>query len=128
MGHLKTKSAARQLPVLKALAPRFMSAPWGNMAWLIDDAITPNAGMSLARMEVLPGHTSESHVHPNCSESIHLLSGEVTQTIGAQQLTLKAGDTVFIPAGATHCTANKTAEVAVMMVSYSSGTREYKTL
>lgn len=43
--------------------------------WLMEDRIEADAGLSLARMTVEPGKTSEAHRHSNCSEAIHVLSG-----------------------------------------------------
>ncbi len=96
------------------------------MEWLMEDAIQPDAGLSLARMTVAPGVTSEAHRHPNCSETIHLLSGRVEQRRGDDWLPLEPGDTVLIPAGAPHQTRNSGGDPAVMIIAYSSGTRVYE--
>ena len=53
-----------------------------TMEWLMEDAIRPGAGLSLARMSVDPGVTGDAHRHPNCSEAVHLISGEVEQRAG----------------------------------------------
>jgi len=97
-----------------------------TMQWLMEDRIAENAGLSLARMTVDPGVTSEAHCHPNCSEAVHLLSGKVEQRSGERWVELAAGDTLLIPAGATHQTRNIGGETAVLMVAYSSGSRVYE--
>ena len=97
-----------------------------TMEWLMEDAIRPDAGLSLARMTVAPGVTSEAHRHPNCSETVHLLSGEVEQRCGEDWVTLRAGETLLIPAGSPHQTRNSKAAPAVLMVAYSSGSRIYE--
>ncbi len=99
-----------------------------TMQWLMEDAITPDAGLSLARMTVAPGVTSEAHRHPDCSEAVHLLSGTVEQRYGDDWVTLCAGETLLIPAGAVHQTRNTGAETAVLMVAYSSGARVYEVM
>ena len=96
-----------------------------TMEWLMEDAIRPEAGLSLARMTIAPGVTSEAHRHPNCSETVHLLSGAVEQRCGEDWVTLRAGDTLLIPAGSAHQTRNGGTEPAVLMVAYSSGSRIY---
>jgi len=98
-----------------------------TMHWLMEDAIQPDAGLSLARMTVDPGVTSEAHRHPNCSEAIHLLSGQVEQRRGEDWVTLKAGETILIPPGSLHQTRNSAEEAAVLMIAYSSGSRVYET-
>ena len=97
-----------------------------TMDWLIEDAIAPDAGLSLARMTVAPGVTSEAHRHPNSTEAIHVLSGQLLQRNGADWVRLAAGDTILIPAGAIHQTRNTGPETAVLMVAYSAGARSYQ--
>jgi len=102
------------------------SSPGVTMEWLMEDAIQPGAGLSLARMTVAPGATSEAHRHPNCSETVHLLSGRIEQRRGGDWLPLEAGDTLLIPAGAIHQTRNSGGDLAVMIIAYSSGSRIYE--
>lgn len=97
-----------------------------TMSWLMDDATQPDAGLSLARMTIDPDITSEPHRHSNCSEAIHLLSGQVEQRRDDSWMTLNAGDTILIPPGAVHQTRNVGSETAVMMIAYSSGSRTYQ--
>ena len=101
-------------------------SPGVTMEWLMDDAIQAGAGVSLARMTVAPGVTSEAHRHPNCTETVHLLSGSIEQRRGSDWLTLGAGDTILVPAGVPHQTHNSGADPAVMIIAYSSGTRVYE--
>ena len=97
-----------------------------TMDWLMEDAIEPGAGLSLARMTVAPGVTSEAHRHPNCTETVHLLSGRVEQRRGEDWVGLDEGETILIPRGCTHQTRNVGNETAVLMIAYSSGRRVYE--
>lgn len=98
-----------------------------TMQWLMDDAIQTGAGLSLARMIVEPGITSEAHRHTNCTEAIHVLSGSIEQRSGDVWTTLDAGDTILIPIDAVHQTRNVGTDEAVMVIAYSSGSRVYDT-
>lgn len=98
-----------------------------TMQWLMDDAIQAEAGLSLARMIVQPGTTSEAHRHTNCSEAIHVLSGSIEQRCGDAWTRLDAGDTILIPIDAVHQTRNAGTDQAVMVIAYSSGSRVYDT-
>jgi mannose-6-phosphate isomerase-like protein (cupin superfamily) len=98
-----------------------------TLRWLMEDAITENAGQSLARMTVAPGVTSEAHRHPNCTETIHVLSGRVEQRRGNDWIELDAGDTILIRQGETHQTRNIGIETADLILAYSSGSRVYET-
>ena len=57
---------------------------------------------------------------------IHRIDGTVDQAIGRERVAMKAGDTVFIPAGCYHQTTNSGDRKATMIVSYSAGTRIYE--
>lgn len=96
-----------------------------TMKWLMEDAIHPMAGQSLARMSVDVGVTSELHHHSNCTETIHLLDGEIEQRIGDDWIKMTAGETCLIPINAKHQTRNVGEVRAVMMIAYSAGTRVY---
>ena len=96
-----------------------------TMTWLMEDAIEPDAGLSMAKMTVDAGVLSEAHHHTNRTEAIHLLSGAVRQRSGDEWIEMKAGDTVLIPVGAVHQTQNMGEQRAVLMIAYSSGSRIY---
>jgi quercetin dioxygenase-like cupin family protein len=110
------------------VSPIFVNEPWGRIIWLLDDRNAPAPGMTLARMEVEPGQTSPLHRHGNCREAIHLLSGEIDQIIGDKVIAMRPGDTALIPEGIAHQTRNRGSALAVMMLSYSSGSRAYEAL
>ena len=97
-----------------------------KMDWLMDSSVLPEANLSLARMTVPMGVTSERHKHESCSETLHVLSGHVEQYIDEVTLKMGPGETCFIPQGSAHHTVNIGTEAAVIMVSYSSGRRDYK--
>jgi quercetin dioxygenase-like cupin family protein len=103
------------------------SSPGVSVRWLMEDAIAEAAGLSLARMTVDRDVTSEAHRHPNCTETIHVLSGRVEQRRGNDWIELAAGDTILIREGVTHQTRNIGTETADLMLAYSSGSRVYET-
>ena len=46
------------------------------------------------------------HYHNNRESIIIVISGEATEVIGNQEIPIKAGDVLFIPAGEKHATIN----------------------
>lgn len=96
-----------------------------TMDWFMEDKIDPRAGISLAKMTVAIGVTSELHHHSNCTETIHLLVGEIDQRIGDEWKRFKSGETCLIPLGIAHQTRNVGENRAVMMIAYSAGRRDY---
>ncbi len=93
----------------------------------MEDAIHPQAGLTLAKMAMPTGCVSKLHFHDNFSESAHVLSGHIRQRIGDQFRDMKQGETCLIPLGITHQTHNLGEQAAVLMVAYSSGHRNYVT-
>lgn len=97
-----------------------------TMTWLMDDTVQPNAGLSLARMTVEPGAVTETHRHPNCTETIFALEGAVAVHVDNETIALPEGKTALIPAGASHHIHNAGAVPAQLIVAYSAGTRIYE--
>lgn len=96
------------------------------MEWLMDNSIQENACVSLAKMTVAAKATSPLHSHPNCTETIHVIKGEVAQRVGDNWNKMTAGETCLIPKNMKHQTKNLGRQAAVMMVAYSEGTRIYQ--
>ena len=97
-----------------------------TMEWLMDDTIQSDSGVSLAKMTLAVGATSECHSHSNCTETIHLISGTVEQLCGDKWIHLEAGDTCLIPQNYVHKSRNIGDKSAIMMLAYSSGSRVYE--
>ena len=107
------------------LQPRQASEPWGTMEWLADDSLRPGTGLSLARMTVHAGASSPAHSHPDCTEVIHVLEGEIEQRIGDEVHRIATGGTCVVPPGAVHGSRAIGPDDAVLVVAYSSGSRTY---
>lgn len=99
-----------------------------QMEWLVDDTIDPNAQISLARMTIAPGATSEAHRHPNCAETIHVQSGSIEQRIGDDWISARKGETLVVPHAVPHQTRNTGKDDAVLIIAYSTGSRVYEVL
>ncbi len=96
-----------------------------QMEWLMETRLNPDADISLARMTVKAGALSELHHHTNCSETIHIVAGQISQRIGDEWRAMNVGDTCLIRSGEIHQTKNTGDENAVMMIAYSAGQRVY---
>ena len=99
---------------------------WGAMCWLVEDRLVPGADVSVARMTINAESVSPAHRHPNCNETIVLLSGSVTCIVDDREYPIEAGDAVFVPRGSAHAIRNETSLAAVAMLTYSAGARVYE--
>jgi len=70
------------------------------------DLSAPGREVIQARVEIDPGVTAPRHWHPG-EEIIYVLEGSLEyQLDGKPPVTLKAGDVLFVPAGAIHSAKN----------------------
>jgi quercetin dioxygenase-like cupin family protein len=70
------------------------------------DLSVPGREVVQARVELGPGVVASAHTHPG-EEIIYVLEGTLEyQVEGKPPVTLKAGDVLFIPAGAVHTAKN----------------------
>ncbi|MGX9378956.1 MULTISPECIES: cupin domain-containing protein [Pseudomonas] len=71
-----------------------------------------------ARIDFEPGVTAPRHAHPGV-EVAHVLSGTLEyQLEGRPAVTLKAGDSLFIPAGVAHVAKNVGQDKGVELATY----------
>ncbi len=100
---------------------------WGWIRWLMSTKIEPGAEMTFGIVHVEPNQRNPMHVHPNCEEILHVLSGSCEHLIGEKWLKLKAGDTVRIPRGVRHVARTRD-EPMRAVITYSTGNRQMVTL
>jgi quercetin dioxygenase-like cupin family protein len=84
------------------------------------DLSTPGREAIQVRVDIAPGAVAPAHTHPG-EEIIYVLEGSLEyQVEGKPPVTLKAGDVLFIPAGAVHSAKNvgsvNSAELATYVV------------
>jgi len=99
--------------------------PWGWIRWMMSSKIDPEAEMTFGIVYVRANQTNPIHVHPNCAEYLHMLSGSCEHLMGDEWLKLKKGDTLRIPAGVRHG-ARTLDEPMRAVIVYSSGDRQFQ--
>lgn len=63
-------------------------------------------------LELSPdGHVPGAHRHPEQTETFHVLEGEMTFRLGMRKVVAGPGETVEVPAGATHRFVNSSGDV-----------------
>ncbi len=97
---------------------------WGTLSWLANHELSESV-ITVGRVMIYKGFSNPRHSHPSCEEVLYLLAGQLQHTVGDKTVTLNAGDTLTIPAGVFH-NATSTGDVhAVMIVTYSTGQRDF---
>jgi len=90
--------------------------PWG---WY--DSIESDKHFQVKRLHVNPGAKLSLQMHHKRAEHWVVVSGTATATNGEEILTLKEGDSTYIPVGTTHGLENKTNE-QLEIIEVQSGT------
>ena len=110
----------------RIISSRTETFPWGAMVWLADASSDPELTTSTARMTVHAGQTSPAHSHSNCTEVISVLAGAVVVVIdGTRNGPLSEHQSVRVPPGTVHFMINERDIEAELVVTYSSGERDY---
>ena len=98
----------------------------GQIQWLANAEIGNSEELSVARMFVKGGKTSDFHHHPNCEEAIYLVRGKLEHRIGNETLPQEPGSSVTVPKNTAHSTTNVGEDDAEIIVSYSTAARDFK--
>lgn len=98
---------------------------WGYLNWLASKELTGTEDITVGRVMIKKGMSNPRHCHPNCLEVLYLLEGSLEHTIGDEKVALEAGDTIIIPDGIMHNALNVGNRDAEMIVTYSSGERQF---
>jgi quercetin dioxygenase-like cupin family protein len=85
---------------------------------LRNDLSAPGREAMQVLVEIGPGVTAARHAHPG-EELVYVIEGELEyQLDGQKPVTLKAGEVLFIPAGAFHAVRNVGSGKALELATY----------
>ena len=99
--------------------------PWGSLRWLASRAIGNAEGVTVGHAIIKAGHANPRHSHTTCEEVLYLLRGRLRHSMGDASVVLEAGDTLTVAAHVVHHAVNVGEGDAEMIVSYSSGVRDF---
>jgi dihydrofolate reductase len=86
--------------------PAYVTKDGSLIRELMHPAVQGNRGQSLAEALLAPGGQTKLHRHRTSEEIYYFLEGRGTMRLGGGAFPVQAGDTVAIPAGATHSVTN----------------------
>ncbi len=81
------------------------------------DLSIPGREVVQARIDIDPGVVAPNHKHPG-EEIIYVLEGTLEYQVEGKSATLKAGDVLFIPAGAVHSAKNVGTDNGAELATY----------
>lgn len=126
----KTAEACSTGEVLKIAVQEFdkvevQKYPWGWIRWLMNSKLDPKSEMTFGVVYIKPNQSNPLHLHPNCEECLHVLSGSCEHLLGDKWLKLKKGDTLRIPLGVHHA-ARTGDESCRAVIVYNTGDRQFE--
>ena len=111
--------------VVRGAEVEVIQAPWGTLQWLISARNGSSDAMTVGRVTFKPGQANPRHHHPNCEETLVVVTGQIDHLLpdGASVL-LGPGDCVVIPRNGVHRARNTSDIEAVVIVAFDSANRE----
>ncbi len=97
---------------------------WGSIQWLCSQEHHADGNLTFGFVQIEPGHKNPRHYHPNSSEVLYLIEGELHHTLDDQLFHLTPGMSIFIPQGTAHDAMNRGDVTARMVVAYPTGDRQ----
>lgn len=97
---------------------------WGNIQWLCSNESHAGANLTFGYVQIEPGRKNPRHYHPNSSEVLFLIEGELDHSLGDEVFHLTPGMSIYIPQGAAHDAINRGNVTARMVVAYPTGDRQ----
>jgi quercetin dioxygenase-like cupin family protein len=98
--------------------------PWGTIQWLCSNEYFADANLTFGYVQIEAGCKNPRHYHPNSSEVLFLIEGELDHSVGDDVFHLVAGQSIFIPLGVEHDAMNNGTATARMVVAYPTGDRQ----
>lgn len=101
------------------------AADFGSVHWVVRAGDPAGAEQTVGLAVFDPGKSNIEHAHPDSEEIVFVLEGEVEHTLGAQRITLRAGDLIVVPRGAPHRLLNEGATPVRAYIVFSSPERRF---
>lgn len=114
-----------QITLLKKESSQIIPQDWGELTWFASGSQGNSKEMTLGRCILRPGQKNPRHLHPNCSEILHVIQGRILHTYqDGKEVEMNVGDTITIPANLWHQAKNIGTNDAVLMIVFSSAERQ----
>lgn len=110
--------------VSRATSHEVQDTSWGKLVWQVSAERKNSDNLTVGICYINPGEENGRHFHPNCEEVLSVWRGHIVHTWEDQEVEMRQGDTITIPAGVVHNARNVGTEVAELGICFSSAFRE----
>jgi quercetin dioxygenase-like cupin family protein len=74
--------------------------------WFCKPGMVKDTNLMFVRAQLPPGEAHAFHFHPKMEEILYVLSGTAEQWVERENKIMRAGDSLYLPAGIVHGTYN----------------------
>ena len=98
---------------------------WGSLTWYASGSLGNSSQLTVGRCRLNIGCSNPRHYHPNCSEILVVLQGNILHTMAdGGESEMKPGDTVTVPPKVWHRATNIGQSEALLLVVFDSADRQ----
>jgi quercetin dioxygenase-like cupin family protein len=98
---------------------------WGGLTWYASGSLGNSSELTVGSCRLNPGCSNPRHYHPNCSEILVVLQGNIRHTMAdGTESEMKPGDTVTVPPNFWHRATNIGQSEALLFIVFSSANRQ----
>ncbi|MCH8988271.1 MAG: cupin domain-containing protein [Chloroflexi bacterium] len=106
------------MPILHRMDAKTEEGYPGILRTILVDASHGAKSLWVAHLEIDPGASVTTHIHPDTEEAMVIVEGRLEAVLGDKVVTLGPGDTVLAPAGVKHGFVNRSGAKAVLLASF----------
>lgn len=120
---MKNDAGDMERGVSRASSHKVQTTSWGKLIWQVSADQQNSELLTVGICYINPGQANGRHLHPDCEEVLSVWRGRIIHTWEDQEIEMREGDTITIPAGIMHNARNIGLEVAELGICFSSAYR-----
>jgi quercetin dioxygenase-like cupin family protein len=98
---------------------------WGTLHWYASGTLGNSNEVTVGTCRLNPGCRNPRHYHPNCSEILVVVQGNIRHTMAdGTESEMKPGDTVTVPPQVWHRATNIGLSEALLFIVFTSADRQ----
>ena len=98
---------------------------WGGLTWYASRSIGNSSEVTVGSCRLKPGCSNPRHYHPNCSEILVVVQGNIRHTMAdGTESEMKPGDTVTVQPNVWHRATNIGPSEALLFIVFTSADRQ----
>ncbi len=98
---------------------------WGGLKWYASGSLGNSSEVTVGSCRLKPGCSNPRHFHPNCSEILIVIQGNIRHTMpDGMEAEMNPGDTVTVQPNVWHRATNVGRSDALLFIVFTSADRQ----